>query len=132
MNVSLEVKLIQENNCLYLTQNIEGCGLYQRTKFIRNFINNETKVLEDLAETEIRKIFAKNGINIYSTDKSALNLAFDTLNRKGKEIVITDLYKDNENFGCVLVGMSANEMSVWLEDDKILQCGVMVEERKIK
>lgn len=128
----MKTNLTKIDNCLYLTLNIDGYGLYQRTKLIKNFIVNETKVLEDLADTEIRAIFAKNGINIYSTEESALKQAFDTLKGKGKEIVITDLYKDNENFGCILVGMSANDMSVWLEDNKILQCGIMIEEREIK
>lgn len=128
----MKTNLTKIDNCLYLTLNIEGYSLYQRTKLIKNFIVNETKVLEDLADTEIRAIFAKNGINIYSTEENALKQAFDTLKGKGKEIVITDLYKDKENFGCVLVGMSANDMSVWLEDNKILQCGIMVEEREIK
>lgn len=128
----MKTNLTKTDNCLYLTLNIDGYGLYQRTKLIKNFIVNETKVLEDLADTEIRAIFAKNGINIYLTEESALKQAFDTLKGKGKEIVITDLYKDKENFGCVLVGMSANYMSVWLEDNKILQCGIMIEEREVK
>lgn len=128
----MKVKLTKIDNCIYLTQNLKDLNLYQRTKAIKNFIRNETKILEDLADTEIRTIFAKNGINIYSTDKSALNLAFDTLKTLGKAIDIVDIYENKDNFNCVLLGTSDNQISVWLEDDEILQCGIMIEERELK
>lgn len=128
----MKVKLTKIDNCIYLTQNLKDLNLYQRTKAIKNFIRNETKILEDLADTEIRTIFAKNGINIYSTEESVLNQAFDTLKTLGKAIDIVDIYENKDNFNCVLLGTSDNQISVWLEDDEILQCGIMIEERELK
>lgn len=126
-----EVRLHQDGNTFYLLQNISGMSLYQKTKAIEKFIKHETKILESCLENELSNIFARNGINVYDKSESALKLAFDTLKGKGKEIVVTDIYKDRHLDGCNLIGCSPNKMTVWLEDDELLQCGVRVEEKEI-
>lgn len=103
-------------------------NLYQRTKAIKQFINNETKILEDCIENEIRAIFNRNGLIVDNTNESALNDLFNALNEKGKDIDIVDIYKDRQIYGCVLLGKSPNDMTVWLEDDDLLQCGCKVKE----
>lgn len=126
-----EVRLYQDNNCFYLLQNLNGMYLYQRTKAKEKFIKHETKILEQCVENAIREIFAKNGINIYDTEESSLNRAFSELNAKGKDIKITDLYRDRIEYHCMLIGCSPNKMTCWLEDGDLLQCGIQVEEIEI-
>lgn len=128
----MKVKITKDNNCLYLTQNISDLNLYQRAKAIRNFINNETKVLEDLVEVEIRAIFSRNGVEIQDTDKLSLEMAFECLKYLGKQIVVKDIYENVDLYHCVVVGKSKNKMNVVLEDNEILQVGIMVEEREIQ
>ena len=122
------VILVKDDNCYYLTQDLRGMSLYQRTKTIKKFINQETKVLEDCIENEIRAIFQRNGINVYETTESVLNALFSALNEKGKDIAIVDLYKDKNIDKCIMVGTSPNKMTVWLEDDTTLECGISVKE----
>ena len=78
------MKLYQEDNCYYLTQDISGLTLYQKTKVIDKFIRQETKVLENCVENELRAIFSRFGINIQDNTESALNSAFETLKTKRK------------------------------------------------
>ena len=125
--MATRVSLYQEDNCYYLTQDISGLTLYQRTKVIDKFIKQETKVLESCVENDLRAIFSKFGINIQDTDNQALEHAFDTLKGKGKQIVITDLYRNRVLYRCTQIGESPNKMSVWLENGYLLQCGIMVE-----
>lgn len=122
------VKLMQNGNCYYLIQNLAGLSLYQRTKTIDKFIKHETKILENCIDNEIRAIFKRNGINVYETDKSALNDLFSALNEKGKDIELVDLYDTPHLDNCVLLGKSPNGMTIWLEDDTLLQCGFEVKE----
>lgn len=123
-----EVKLIRENNSFYLTQSLVGMSLYQRTKAIEKFIRHETKILENCIETEIKAIFQRNGINVYDTSESALNELFSALNSKGKRIEITDLFECKVDDNCVLLGKSPNRMTVWLEDEILLECGIRIRE----
>lgn len=127
-----KVVLYRDGNCFYLTQSVFRLKLYERTKEIKKFMDNETKILEQCVDTEIKAIFERNGINTGDTTESALKLMFDTLKSKGKEIVVEDLYKDKKLDGCVVVGTSKNKMTIVLEDNELLQCGIMVEEREIK
>lgn len=126
-----EVKLIRENNSFYLTQSLVGMSLYQRTKAIEKFIRHETKILENCIETEIKAIFQRNGINVYDTSESALNELFSALNSKGKRIEITDLFECKVDDNCVLLGKSPNRMTVWLEDEILLECGIRIREIKV-
>ena len=122
------VNLYRDCNSFYLTQSIRGLSLYQRTKAIDKFVKQETKILENCVETEIRAIFQRNGINVYATDKNALNELFGALHSKNKDILVVDLFKDKKYEGCVLIGTSPNDMTVWLEDDELLECGIEVKE----
>lgn len=103
-------------------------SLYQRTKAIEKFIRHETKILENCIETEIKAIFQRNGINVYDTSESALNELFSALNSKGKRIEITDLFECKVDDNCVLLGKSPNKMTVWLEDEILLECGIRIRE----
>lgn len=126
-----EVKLIREDNSFYLTQSLVGMSLYQRTKAIEKFIRHETKILENCIETEIKAIFQRNGINVYDTSESALNELFSALNSKGKRIEITDLFECKVDDNCVLLGKSPNRMTVWLEDETLLECGIRIREIEV-
>ena len=126
-----EVKLIREDNSFYLTQSLVGMSLYQRTKAIEKFIRHETKILENCIETEIKAIFQRNGINVYDTSESALNVLFSALNSKGKRIEITDLFECKVDDNCVLLGKSPNRMTVWLEDETLLECGIRIREIEV-
>ena len=124
-----EVKLTREYDCFYLTQSLLGMSLYQRTKAIKKFVNNETKILEECVETEIRAIFNRNGIIVHSTEESALNDLFSALKSKNKGIEIVDLFKtDKVDDNCVLIGVSPNKITIWLEEDYLLECGIEIKE----
>lgn len=129
-------RIIKEDNCLYLVQDIGGLDTYDRAKAIVNFCDKETKRFEKEIDRAITDIFERNGINIASTNKSVLKSAFATLNAKGKDIEITDLLKNSE---CELITTTKNHFNVMLETIRVadcygetLQCGVMVEERNIR
>ena len=127
-----EVKLTREYDCFYLTQSLLGMSLYQRTKAIKKFVNNETKILEECVETEIRAIFNRNGIIVHSTEESALNDLFSALKSKNKGIEIVDLFKsDKVDDNCVLIGVSPNKITIWLEEDYLLECGIKVVEKDL-
>lgn len=123
----------KENNCLYLVQDLKDLNLYERTRAIENFTNKESKRFEMLVDNEILKIFRRNGVNVYSTEKSVLKRAFNTLKQKGKTIDTIDLYDKEEIFGCIKVKSIDDKCSfnIWLEDDRYLQIGVKVVERKV-
>ena len=128
-----DIRFHKDGHCLYLVQDLEGLDLYQRVIAIDNFKNKETKLFERLIDNEIIKIFRANGINVYSTDKSALNRAFDTLKQKGKGIATTDLYDTDKLYRCVKVAESdrVNLFNIWLEDDRYLQVGVEILEIRL-
>ena len=126
--MATRVSLYQEDNCHYLTQDISGLTLYQRTKVIDKFVKQETKVLENCVENDLRAIFSKFGINIQDTDNQALEHAFDTLKTKyHKTINIVDLFANKIMYRCTQVGTSPNKMSVWLECGCMLECGIGIE-----
>lgn len=129
-------RIVKEDNCLYLIQDIGGLDTYDRAKAIVNFCDKETKRFEREIDRAITDIFERNGINIATTAKSVLKSAFATLNAKGKTIEIVDLLKDSE---CELITITKNHFNVMLEMTYISGCvketlevGVMVNERKIR
>lgn len=128
-----EIKIVRDGNCFYIIQDLWGLDLYHRTRASKNFIENETKVLEECIDNEIKAILLRNGINLQDKSENALKLAFDTLNQKGKKIVITDLFNNNKTFYRSLV-VGRNEKSkivVILEEDRYLQSGVEVKETNL-
>ena len=126
-----KIRIVVEDNCAYLVQDLYGLDLYERSKAISRFVKTETKVLEEVISMLIKGIFQRNGIEILSTEKSALKSALDTLKGKGKDIRVCDLYADARIEHCEKVCLSSNYFTIMLEEDRYLQCGVRVEERKL-
>lgn len=123
-------KLIRDNECLYLTQDLSGLGTYDRAKAIIQFCDKETKLFEKEIDKAILEIFERNGINVPNTEKSVLKLAFDLLKAKGKQIQVCDIYaKTTDLYNSELVKQT-KQFSIWLEDNTYLQVGVEVKENK--
>lgn len=117
-----------QDDTIFLTLDLKGLDLYQRGKAIRKFINSDTKIVEDYADTLIRAIFKRNGINVYGDDKSVLNRAFDTLKQKGKQIEIIDFYQNVDLERCEIITTTKTKMTILIEDNRFLQCGIIVKE----
>ena len=124
-------KVIRDNECLYLTQDLSGLGTYDRAKAIIQFCDKETKLFEKEIDKAILEIFERNGINVPNTDKSVLKLAFDLLKAKGKQIKVCDIYANKTYwYNCQIVKQT-KQFVIWLEDNTYLQVGVEVKESKI-
>lgn len=123
-------KITIENNIVFLTLDLKGMDLYHRGKAIRKFVNSDTKILEDYVDDLIKAIFQRNGIIVNSTNKSALNEAFDSLKAKGKDIKITNFYGGRNVWNCKYVD-TKNEITILLEDNRFLISGIEVSEVKI-
>lgn len=121
-------KITRDGDCLYLTQDISGMGLYEKSKAIVNFCDKETKNFEKEIDRAIIDILERNGIDIPSTQKSVLKLAFELLNSKGKDIHISDIYSIKVDLYNSRVVRDTRLFSIWLEDDRYLQCGIEVKE----
>lgn len=135
-------KIYREENCLYLVQDISGLTLYDKSKAIVNFCDKETKRFEKEIDSVILDIFERNGINIPTTDKNVLKLAFDLLKTKNKDIEIKDLYKYNgeviDEDTYYIVKQTRNGFTVMLETNYIsgvkvetIQCGVEIKEKEL-
>ena len=128
-------KIYKEDNCLYLTQDLSGMNLYDKSKAIVNFCDKETRLFEKEIDKAILDIFEKSGIQIPNTDKKVLKLAFDLLKAKGTEIEIKDLYKYNgeiiDTDHYYIVKKTKNGFTVMLEDEIMIQCGVMIKEKSL-
>ena len=118
-------------NCIYLTQDLWGMDLYDRSKAIVNFCDKETKLFEKEIDKLLLDIFERNGINVCSTDKSVLKQAFDTLKANGKTIRISDLFKNVPLYDTELIKETKNHFVVVLESKRFLQCGVHIQEIKL-
>lgn len=123
--------ITKDANCIYLTQDLWGMDLYDRSKAIVNFCDKETKLFEKEIDKLLLDIFERNGINICSTDKSVLKQAFDTLKANGKTIRISDLFKDIPLYDTEIVKETKNHFIVVLESKRYLQCGVHIQEIKL-
>lgn len=119
----------KKDNCIYLVQDLYGADLYEKSKAIVNFCDKETKLLEREIDRAILEIFERNGINISSTSKSALKRAFDTLKGIGKDILVDDNYNIVDLYNAQMV-KNTKLFSIWLEDERYLQCGVEIIETK--
>jgi len=120
--------IINENDALYLTQDLSGMGLYDKSKAIVDFCNKETKIFETEIDRAILRVFEKYGINIYSKDKSVLKRAFDILNANGVKLEIIDLYRNVSDSELKFVKTTKNHFTVVIENDNLIQCGVLVKE----
>ena len=135
-------EIYKEDNCLYLTQDLSGMGVYDKAKAIVSFCDKETKLFEKEIDRAIAEIFEKNKVNLPNTDKKVLKLAFDLLKSRGKTIEIVDLFKYDEekekDDSFTLVKKTKNKFTVMLETfrvngcySEVLQCGVQVVERSL-
>lgn len=124
-------RFIKEDNCLYMTYDLSNLGVYERAKAIVDFCDKDIKEFEKNIDRAIVDIFERNGINITSTKKNALKVAFATLKRKGKDIEITDLYKEQVDLYNSELIKETKYFTIWLEDDTYLQVGVSVEEKQL-
>lgn len=122
-------KITIDQDCIYLTQDLKGMSLFDKSKAIVDFCQRETKLFEKEIDRVILGIFERNGINVPNTEKSVLKLAFDLLNAKGKKIIVEDLYQNTKLVGIEFVKYTKNHFTVMLEDNRFIQCGVRVEER---
>ena len=129
MNIA---RIESEDNQVYMLQDIGDSNEYDRAKAIINFCDKESKIFEKSIDKQIIAIFERNGINVPSTDKSVLKLAFDLLNAKGKKIVITDTLANYKNFADLeFVKLTKGKFIIALESKRYLQCCVRVEEKQI-
>lgn len=125
-------KIIKNDDCLYLVDDLWGMDIYERSKAIVNFCDKETKRFEKEIDVAIMDIFERNGINIPNTEKSVLKQAFAMLKEKNKTIEIVDLLEKVIDYNIELVKETKNHFVVVLEDKRYLQCGVRVVEKDIK
>ena len=116
--------ITKENNCYYLSQDLRGMDLYERTRAIKRFINSDTKILEQCIDTEIKAIFKSKGINAYSSDESVLKSALDTFNRQYGKITIVDIFK-NPVEHCEKID-NKNGMTIVIEDNRFIVCGMEI------
>ena len=134
--------IYKDDDCLYLTQDLSGMELYDFSKALVDFCDKETKSFEKEIDRAIIDIFERNGINIPSTDKSVLKLAFDLLKSKGVEIVIKDLYKHSGEIIDLdtyhIVKKTKNGFTVMLETNRVcgittktIQCGVEIKDKRL-
>lgn len=119
-------KVVRDENCLYLIQDISGYGTYDKAKAIVDFCDKETKKFEKEIDMLIMDIFKRNGINIPNTTKSVLKRAFDMLKAKCKSIAIVDLFKNVKgNEDSEVIKYTKNRFTIYLECEYI--CGCYVE-----
>ena len=121
-------RITREDNCLYLTQDIVGMSTYERSKAIVSFCDKETKNFEKEIDKAILDILDKNGVNIPNTDKSVLKKAFEYLKANNKDIKVNDIYESITDLYNAELIKQTKLFTIWLEDDRYLQCGVEVEE----
>lgn len=121
-------RITREDNCLYLTQDIVGMSTYERAKAIVSFCDKETKNFEKEIDKAILDILDKNGVNIPNTDKSVLKKAFEYLKANNKDIKVNDIYESITDLYNAELIKQTKLFTIWLEDDRYLQCGVEVEE----
>ena len=125
MNLSTITK---DNECIYLTQDLSGMGVYDKAKAIVSFCDKETKLFEKEIDRVILEIFDRNGIEIPNTEKSVLKLAFDLLKANGKDIEIVDIYQDMPVDS--IIKKTKNHFSIYY-DKEYIECGVSVKEIKL-
>lgn len=115
-----------DKKAVYMVQDLKDFSTYERAKAIVNFCDKETKNLEKVVDRALLDIFNQNGINIPNTSKSVLKKAFATLKENRKNIVARDLYWRDKYYELELI-KATPLFSVWLEENRYLQCGVLIE-----
>lgn len=115
-----------DKKVIYMVQDLKDFSIYERAKAIVNFCDKETKNLEKVVDRALLDIFNQNGINIPNTSKSVLKKAFATLKENNKGIIAEDLYWKNEYYNLQPIKITPL-FRIWLEENRFLQCGVMIE-----
>lgn len=119
-----KIKGEEDNSTIYImSQDISGLNLYERAKATKRFIDNETKVLEMVLESDLREILRANGVIPQDGGENALKVAFAYLEDKGKHIEIRDRYYNL--YDEKIVGESPNKMTVILEEST-LSCAMEI------
>ena len=122
-------RIVKDDNCLYLVQDISGMDLYDRSKAIVSFCDKETKLFEKEIDRTILEIFERNNIAIKDTKKATLKKAFERLSLLGKKIVVEDIYKNVSLYECVKI-KETKLFVIWLEQKTYLQMGVFIKEER--
>ena len=119
----------EPNSKIYImSMSIKDLGIYEKAKATKRFMENETKVLEQVLDTDLRQVLRANGIIPDDGSQQALEKAFTELELKGKTIEIRDRYFEFQ--GEKIIGESPNLMTV-IEEDGILSAAmeIIVNER---
>lgn len=122
-----KLEIIEKNNSsviYHLWEDIGDLNLYGRTKEIDRFLKSESKVMEKAISNEIRNILSDYGIIPSDESESALKVAFDTLNGKGKGIEIVD--RNKKATGEQRVGISPNNMVAIVDRFYILSFAIEI------
>lgn len=106
-----------------MSQFVGGLNIYEKAKATKRFIDNETKVLEMVLESDLREILRSYGIIPLDGTKNSLERAFVQLESIGKSIEIRDRYYEIN--GEHIIGESANKMTI-IEEDNILSCAMEI------
>ena len=123
---------LEPENTFYLVQKITTNDIYLRSKLITEFMEKETRKLEFVVNNEIKAILREKGIRILENTESAYKSALDTLKSKYNKVIdIEDIYRHGNWENCEFIGVSNNGMTVMLEDNDYLQCGVQIVELEI-
>lgn len=120
--------IYNDNGSFYLVQDLQGLDELEKAKAITSFVSKGTKLLELYLDSEFEKILLENFIIIKSKDKKDIKEALQKLYSLGKSIEILDLFSGKDFYKCKKITTTKDKMTVVLEEDRYLQCGVKVSE----
>lgn len=121
-------QIYQDNGSFYLVQDLDGLDELNRAKAITNFVSKSTKLLELYLDSELEKIFVGNFILLKDKEKKTIVNAINQLKELGKQIEIKDLFSGKDFYKCRKIAKTKGNMTIVLEDDRFLQCGVKISE----
>lgn len=121
--------ITKDNECIYLTQDLSGMGVYDKAKAIVQFCDKETKLFEKEIDRVILEIFEKHNIIINDTKKETLKRAFEKLHCCGMTIKVEDIYKNIELYNSEKI-KECKLFTIWLEENCYLQIGVSIKEER--
>ena len=114
----------EDNSTIYIMSlNISGLNIYEKAKATKRFVESETKVLEQVIDTDLRQVLRSNGIVPEDGSDKSLEKAIYLLQLKGVRIDIVDRYY--EIYGLKIIGESPNHMTI-IEEDEILSCAMEI------
>lgn len=114
----------EPNSTIYvMSMSIQGLNLYEKAKAIKRFKDNETKVLEQLLDNDLRQVLKTYGVVPEDGSDQALEKAFNQLETKGVQIEIRDRYFEFQ--GERIIGESPNKMTI-IQEDELLSCAMEI------